>query len=97
MSEHNVDAYTAEPWFPIGTPPYLAMDQVYGDKRPISIGSSAHTEEIATVWTYLLPTEANARRICAAVNACAGIPTETLERATANATLVIYDSAGGLP
>jgi hypothetical protein len=33
---------------------------------PVTIRSDAHTEEIATVWTYLLPTEANARLIAAA-------------------------------
>ena len=34
-------------------------------RMPITIRSDAHTEEIATVWTCLLPTEANARLIAA--------------------------------
>ena len=46
---------------------------------PLIIVSPAHTEEILTTWTYLLPSAANARRIVACVNACAGIPTDKLE------------------
>jgi len=72
--------HTAEPWFTGSTPFYLAMGQVHQGKFPVTIRSPAHTEEIATVWTHLLPHEANARRIVACVNACAGIETDDLER-----------------
>ena len=34
--------------------------------NPLTIRSPHHTEEIATVWNYLLPTGANARLIAAA-------------------------------
>ena len=62
--------FTAGPWFMIGTPGYLMMMQRADGRdrlvNPITIASHAHTEEIATVWNYLLPTEANARLIAAA-------------------------------
>ena len=61
MSEH-----TPGPWFWIGTPKYLDGGQSRPGHPTITIASNAHTEEIATVWTYLLPTEANARLIAAA-------------------------------
>lgn len=75
--------HTPEPWFIGDTPGYLALGQWKDGKSrfsdPITIRSAAHTEEIATVWTYLLPTDANARRIVACVNASEGISTEALE------------------
>ena len=59
--------FTPGPWTMGPTPGYLAMGQQnHGMGSPITIRSEAHTEEIATVWTYLLPTEANARLITAA-------------------------------
>lgn len=98
--------HTAEPWYLGGTPFYLvAGQQADGEAKefdPITIRSPHHTEEIATVWTYLLPTEANARRIVAAVNACMSIPTEALEnglipqlRRIANAARAIYEVSSG--
>ena len=59
-------SWTEGPWFVSPTPGYLAMGQVHDGKHPITIRSNAHTEEIATVWTYLLPTESNANLIAAA-------------------------------
>lgn len=63
---------TPGPWFTGPTPGYLAgMQQADGKARrvnPLTLRSPAHTEEIATVWTYLLPTEANADLIVLAVN-----------------------------
>ncbi len=64
--------HTPGPWFEGYTPFYLMQGQAAeeGDTartvNPITIRSTAHTEEIATVWNYLLPTEANARLIAAA-------------------------------
>lgn len=79
----NNETHTPEPWFIGDTPGYLALGQWKDGKSrfsdPITIRSASHTEEIATVWTYLLPTDANARRIVACVNYCAGIPTKLLE------------------
>jgi hypothetical protein len=50
------------PWWSGHTPFYLRMGQK--DARdgtpPLTIRSPAHSEEIATVWTCLLPTRANA-------------------------------------
>ena len=61
---------TPGPWFTGPTPRYLGGSQYKDGKArhndPLTIRSPAHTEEIATVWTYLLPTEANARLIAAA-------------------------------
>lgn len=66
-------AATPGRWFTGFTPHYLSAGQdADGGPRschPITIRSPEHTEEIATVWTYLLPTEANAALIAAAVNA----------------------------
>lgn len=83
-----MDGHIEEPWFLIYTPGYLMQGQQTreGDTarrvNPITIASGAHTEEIATVWNYLLPTEENAERIVACVNACAGISTEELNNMT---------------
>ena len=67
MAEH-----TPTPWFLGPTPGYLGGTQYKDDgarhSDPITIRSPAHTEEIATVWTYLLPTEANAEFIVRACN-----------------------------
>lgn len=89
-------SHTPEPWHLIYTPGYLANGQFKdgGARRedPVSIASPHHTEEIATTWTYLLPAFANARRIVACVNACAGIPTETLEKMAEEASrLTVQD------
>lgn len=65
--------HTPEPWWVGPTPAYLRMGQGSGNKQPLTIRSPHHSEEIATVWTALLPTEANAARIVACVNACAGM------------------------
>ena len=63
-------AHTLGPWFIGSTPKYLGMHQWADGKarkiNPLTIRSPHHTEEIATVWNYLLPTEANARLIAAA-------------------------------
>lgn len=60
--------FTAGPWWCGPTPGYLDGNQSQhpGMGPSITIRSPAHTEEIATVWTYLLPTEANASLIAAA-------------------------------
>jgi len=71
-------SHTKEPWFLTHTPPYLMQGQIHQEKVPITIKSGAHSEEIATVWTCLLPHEANATRIVACVNAMAGIPDPAL-------------------
>ena len=55
--------HTPGTWYDGLTPFYLRMDQ---DGSPLTIRSKSHTEEIATVWTYLLPTEANSKLISAA-------------------------------
>ena len=64
---------TPGPWNAGPTPGYLGAQQWKdgGPRRsdPLTIRSPAHTEEIATVWTYLLPTEANAALIAAAPDA----------------------------
>lgn len=55
------------PWEIGPTPGYLAMGQVHNDVHPLTIRSPQHhSEEIATVWTCLLPTAANAHLIAAA-------------------------------
>lgn len=64
---------TPGPWECGPTPRYLGYQQFAdGSARrvdPVTIRSPLHhTEEIATVWTYLLPTEANASLITEAVN-----------------------------
>lgn len=46
---------------------------------------------------YYGPTEADARRIVACVNACAGIPTEALERGALRAFLSLAKHHGRLP
>lgn len=65
-------AATPGEWVTGETPRYLSAGQAAdGEKRlvnPITIRSPEHTEEIATVWTYLLPTEANAALIAALHN-----------------------------
>jgi hypothetical protein len=59
-------------WFTGPTPGYLALGQRADGKarrqEPITLRATSHTEEIATVWNYLLPTEANAEFIAALVN-----------------------------
>lgn len=55
--------HTPGPWTIGPTPHYLRMGQ---EGVPLTIRSPHHTEEIATVWTCCLPTEANARLIAAA-------------------------------
>ena len=62
--------HTQEPWRTGPTPFYLKAGQT---GSPITIRSPHHTEEIATVWTCALPTEANAKRIVDCVNALKGI------------------------
>ena len=62
--------HTLEPWRTGPTPFYLKAGQT---GSPITIRSPHHSEEIATVWTCALPTEANAKRIVDCVNALAGI------------------------
>lgn len=57
--------HTPGPWEGGHTPFYLRMKQT-GD--PITLRSDAHTEEIATVWTCMLPTEANAKLIAQSPN-----------------------------
>lgn len=56
-------------WWTGPTPSYLGMGQFADGKsrrcNPVTIRSPEHSEEIATVWTYLLPTEANAALIAA--------------------------------
>ena len=68
-----VEPATPLPWFTGPTPRYLMMlQEPDGDARreaPITIRSPHHTEEIATVWNYLLPTKANADYIVTAANA----------------------------
>ena len=62
--------FTPGPWFTGPTPGYLRGGQEKDGRSrhydPITIRSAAHTEEIATVWTYLLPTPANANLIASA-------------------------------
>jgi len=52
-----MEAFTKGPWFVGPTPHYLRMNQ---EGTPITIRSPHNTEEICTVWTCCLPTEANA-------------------------------------
>lgn len=58
---------TPGPWIAGYTPSYLSHGQrADGASRaedPLTIRSPAHTEEIATIWTYLLPTTGNAAHI----------------------------------
>lgn len=54
---------TPGPWFEGFTPFYLAQGQVHDNKHPLTIRSPHHTEEIATVWTCLLPVDKNAAHI----------------------------------
>ncbi|MCC2652785.1 MAG: Ead/Ea22-like protein [Microvirga sp.] len=56
-------AATEGEWWAGPTPFYLTAGQVHQGKHPLTIRSPAHTEEIATVWTCLLPVEANAEFI----------------------------------
>lgn len=63
---HNrARAATPGPWKSGPTPKYLmASQEQHGMGLPLTIRSPEHhSEEIATVWTYLLPTEANAEFI----------------------------------
>jgi hypothetical protein len=58
-------AATPGPWWSGSTPAYLMMLQNMHEnmEEPLTLRSPAHTEEIATVWNYLLPTKANANLI----------------------------------
>lgn len=69
--ERLADSATPGPWIEGGTPGYLAAGQLANgttrQNNPLTIRSPMHhTEEIATVWTYLLPTNANAAFIARA-------------------------------
>ena len=60
---------TPGPWRTGWTPGYLSalqemhLESGYASSLPLTLRSDAHTEEIATVWNYLLPTVANATLI----------------------------------
>lgn len=61
----RTEAATGGPWVAGPTPGYLmAMQDEHGMGLPLTIRApEVHTEEIATVWVYCLPTEANAEFI----------------------------------
>lgn len=66
-------------WWTGATPGYLmARQDEHKMGLPVTIRSDAHTEEIATVWTYLLPTEANADLIAEYRNAAPRLAREVL-------------------
>ena len=66
----RAEAATEGPWVTGPTPRYLMMMQeMDGSARqenPLTLRSPAHTEELVTVWNYLLPATANAIFIAAA-------------------------------
>lgn len=66
---HNV---VYKDWFVGPTPGYLIPGQQADNQHrrvdPLTIRSPEHTEELATVWNYLLPTELLAETICVSRN-----------------------------
>ena len=67
MTERRPRPYMGGTWFCGPTPRYLDGGQsTTGHGYTVTIRSTDHTEELATVWTYLLPTQANARVMAAA-------------------------------
>lgn len=77
MSEH-----TKEPWSVIAPSAKHECARIFAGTRYLgSIGNSDETEA---------QTVANARRIVACVNACEGIPTSQLERATPYDTALFF-------
>jgi len=64
-TEKTEQEHTPGPWNAGRTPHYLLAGQVRTG-TPLTIRSPHNTEEIATVWTCCLPTEANAKLISAA-------------------------------
>lgn len=65
----TAEAATQGEWYIGPTPRFLAQGQIHewgGQTHyPVTIRSTEHTEELATTWTYLLPSDANAAHIAA--------------------------------
>jgi hypothetical protein len=70
-------SHTAEPWRVATTADFFPLEE--GETPRLCSIDGADGRSVA-VSDYYVITEANARRIVACVNACAGIDTETLER-----------------
>ena len=95
-------AMTPGPWEHGWTPGYLDgmqsqhVETGYASSPPLTLRSPAHTEEIATVWNYLLPTVGNADGIAALRNALPLIAdvVEWLEREHGRPHLVPSDLIG---
>jgi len=69
--------HTPEPWdYDTG---FIVAPDPAGEHPDIYIAEIAHSDDEGRIAPYKQH-EANARRICAAVNACLGITTEALER-----------------
>lgn len=77
-----MDAHTKEPW-KIRSSPMDSRLYIYAEDRrgeiPIA-QTSSNTSPVTMDMRRSGETEANARRIVACVNTCAGIPTDALER-----------------
>ncbi|HEY7330676.1 MAG TPA: hypothetical protein VH592_23755 [Gemmataceae bacterium] len=70
-------SHTPEPWdYDTG---FIVAPDPAGEHPDIYIAEIAHSDDEGRIAPYEQH-EANARRICAAVNACRGITTDSLER-----------------
>ena len=75
--------HTPEPWNCDGTTTLYATPDESGDMTMIEVNANvteAGWDTVAFIEAMWPGAHANARRICAAVNACEGIPTEALEQ-----------------
>ena len=76
-------AHTPEPWDCDGRTTLYATPDESGEMTMIEVNANvteAGWDTVAFIEAIWPGAEANARRICAAVNACKGISTEALER-----------------
>lgn len=76
-------AFTPEPWHCSGTTTLYATPDESGEMTMIEINANvteAGWDTVAFIEAIWPGADVNARRICAAVNACKGFSTETLER-----------------
>jgi hypothetical protein len=73
--------HVTEPWF-------IARADDH-PKKPLVIASESNTEAIATVWAYMMPTQANANRIVACVNALAGMNPSAVGELVAAVRLIL--------
>lgn len=67
-----MSGYTHEPW-------HVALGSDVGSRTYVRAGPGLDEKAVAEVMARVGEQMGNARRIVAAVNACKGIPTETLE------------------